>query len=262
MQEPIDSDAPETPSGDFKRTFVALMQEMEETEAVAHPTVDELIALNGGELPAEEKNRLQDHLVDCRRCFALAADLAAFSEAENATSQPIADFETEASWRAPRPRFSPRRWHVPAAMAATFLVTAVGFSFWSATQQRAIPEISMPQPNVRIYDLVVDTGERSGGVAQVKEIPSGADSILILTPDVVRDDLDYQVQIFDSRGLVGTIPRLKKQKGETFTMSLPDGFLAPGDYILVLHGLEVGRSMVIAQFRIRMIPSEVVPQQP
>ncbi|MCP4664113.1 MAG: hypothetical protein GY856_52685 [bacterium] len=274
MNEPVDHAAPESrstdsaPRGDrggitpFSRSFVALVDQMREASP-AHPTVDELIAYDTGELGAEEKDRLQDHLVICRDCFALIADLESFSEAGRSAPRPErpADFEAAAFWRTLRPRLATRRWHIPAAMAASFLVAALGFSFWVATQQRTIAELSEPQPNPRVYDLVADTSQRTGRVARPLEIPSGVGFTLIFTPDLGREYPGYQVMIRDSEdSVVRTVEGVEKRLAdETFTLWLPPGALPLGEYRVELYGLEGEGSELIARYRMRMVGPERAP---
>jgi anti-sigma factor RsiW len=72
-------------------------------EPMDHPSPDQWLAYQRGELPAEEEARLQEHLVRCRDCFDLAAGAAAFAEPD-AEGEEV---ETAAAWRLLRPQLDP-----------------------------------------------------------------------------------------------------------------------------------------------------------
>ena len=61
-------------SSDFRDTLVELIDTS--PEAMDHPTPDQWLAYQRGELSAGEEERLQEHLVRCRDCFDLAAAAA------------------------------------------------------------------------------------------------------------------------------------------------------------------------------------------
>lgn len=46
-----------------------------------HPSAEELVAFHAGELPAEAREPLSDHLARCRRCARTLLDLAGESRA-------------------------------------------------------------------------------------------------------------------------------------------------------------------------------------
>lgn len=252
---------------DFKTAFVALEDERGQA-ATVHPTVDQLIACRRGELPAAEQNRLREHLPDCRHCFALDADLAAFADAARGAA-PAPEFATMASWRALRPRlrrrFVTHRFALPATLAASLVLTVAGFSWSTASHKRTIAELGKPRANPLIVDLVAGE-ERTGAAALPPAIPADAGALLVFTPDLVGDETDddgtdYEVRILDPRGtVVGTVRGLlRNSESETFTLWLPAGFLPAGDYRFELYGGR-GASRLIAHHALRMVDSPAVPR--
>ncbi len=255
---------------DFKTAFVALMEEREATRDT-HPAAEKLVSYQRGELVAEERDQVRDHLVECRECPALIRDFGAFSTAAHqAPGAAPAELEVAAFWRALKPRLeasppaapAPSKrsssWHVPMAMAASFVLTALGFSFWIAKQERILAELSQPQPNAAIYDLLEDAGERTRRSDRPIEILSTVGATLVLTPDMEGEYPGYRIEIRDSEGLLErTVEGLEKDSEDgTFTLWLPPGSLPPDEYRIELHGLESEEgesSQRIAEYRIRMV---------
>jgi hypothetical protein len=166
-----------TKASDFKTAFAAMMR-AEPSVADGHPTIDELIAYRAGELPATERERLQEHLAACKECFEELRELDAFAAvptAEAAVSgSGVVDFEVAAFWRQLRPQLAlepgseeepstpeptvaatgstpstvtVRRipattplWRRPAAIAASFLVTVVGLGALLLLQQHRLAD--------------------------------------------------------------------------------------------------------------------------
>jgi hypothetical protein len=109
---------------------------------------------------------------------------------------------------------------------------------------------------------VADKSERTGGPARTVEMVAETGGVLILTPDSPGSFPAYQAKILDSEGrLVGTIEDLQKNpRDDTFTLWIPPGGLAPGDYRVELHGLSGESAEVIAGYQIRLLgPPEAPP---
>ncbi|MBI3950581.1 MAG: hypothetical protein HY314_09020 [Acidobacteria bacterium] len=70
----------------------------------AHATAEELVSYHSSALSAEEKNRLQDHLVWCRECVGLLVDLAAFGKLDQEHGYRPSDAQVGAAWKAVRRR--------------------------------------------------------------------------------------------------------------------------------------------------------------
>ncbi len=256
---------------DFKRSLAAWAEE-EGRASDRHPPDETLRDYRAGLLAPADREPVEEHLALCRPCFDLAADLGAFSRARRAAGEPtaaVADFEAAAFWRTLRPRLAapPRSrragaWRLPTAVAASVLVTALGFSFWVNSQQRAlaasearIAALETPRPNTRIYDLYLDTSERSGDSRpQPVEVPAG--SMLILTPHDAGDYPQYDVEILDATGSsvwAGSGFAADPADG-TFTLWLPPEFLTPGEYRVRLVGRGPDTSELIEEYGMRMVP--------
>ena len=262
---------------DFKRSL-AVWAEEEGRASDGHPSIETLRDGRAGLLAPKEKESLEEHLVACRQCFDLAQDLEAFSQARQAAAGPppeVADFETAAFWRTLRPRLevpseptvvqppTHRRgvWRLPTAVAASVLLTALGFSFWVGSQHRALAEsevriaaLEKPRPNTRIYDLYLDTSERSGESSpQPVEVPAG--SMLILTPHDTGVYPGYAVEIHDSEGKVWADDGFAADPADgTFTLWLPPDFLPPGEYRVRLLGRGAETDELIEEYGVRMVP--------
>ena len=236
---------------DFKTTYVALV-EAEKAAADGHPDLDDLIACHrGGELAAEDQSRVHAHLLECRECATAVAELESFRKAACGEPQSV-DFETVASWHALRRRLGKRRWYFPTALAASFLAAVLGLSTWIVVQQRTLAEHRKPRPNAAIVDLIEDASRRAGGPPQEIGAPA-AGVTLVLTPDVVPAFPSYEITILDSTGsVVRTVSGLENQpENDTFTVFLPPGSLAAGDYRIELHGRGDESGEPIASYRIR-----------
>jgi len=81
----------------------------------AHATIEELIAYHSGEVSAEEKKRLQEHLVWCQECLELLLDWAAWIEAGQEKAPPVSEAEVAAAWQSLLARI--QRWDAEVAAA-------------------------------------------------------------------------------------------------------------------------------------------------
>src|SRR4051812_13968558 len=68
-----------------------------------HPSPDQWIAYQRGELAEDEEARLQEHLVRCRDCFDLAGAAASFAQPDEDGHET----DTAALWRLLRPQLDP-----------------------------------------------------------------------------------------------------------------------------------------------------------
>jgi anti-sigma factor RsiW len=133
---------------ELKVVLRALAEEMRSKQG-AHATLEELIAYHGGELAAEEKKRVQDHLVWCRECVTLLLDWEAFLNAKYEDAHQPSEAEVEAAWQRMQRRlreekliavpvpswrqrfqtvFSPVR--IPYAIAASLLIIGLALGGW------------------------------------------------------------------------------------------------------------------------------------
>ncbi len=208
-----------------------------------HPDLDRWFAYHAGELASDDEAELQGHLVDCRDCTSLVLDLDAFSAPADAPAT-VSDIEKAAAWRALRPRLATRRWTVPATLAASFMIAALGLGLWTATREtrelrQMVAELSRPQANAPVHDLFPDAVQRGGTSAgPVLEVPAGTDSFtLILNLVEVPEYATYRVQIVDSQGQPAlAIANLEMDPLGLFTLGLSRRSLPAGNYHIQLFG--------------------------
>jgi hypothetical protein len=233
-----------------------------------HPTADEWIAYQRGELPAGEEERLQEHLVRCRDCFDLAGAAAAFAQSPE---EPGADqeVETAALWRLLRPQLDPPeparqnvreisdhprwrsswRFRLPEYLAASFFVMLVGLGVRDLHQQSTIEALRAPKPNLLISEF--SAGERAAKPLGFTETLSARTGLLVLHPS---EELPvYRLTLRDAAtGKPLWSYELRPDKNLALTLQLPEG-LRPGEYRLELADGAGGREgKVLETHRLRV----------
>ncbi|HSS77776.1 MAG TPA: zf-HC2 domain-containing protein [Thermoanaerobaculia bacterium] len=233
-------------SSDFHDTLLELIDAS--PEPMNHPTPDQWIAYQRGELAAGEEERLQEHLVRCRACFDLAEAAAAFAKADD---EPDASHEVESAalWRLLRPQLEPPetrrenvreisdhprrrsswKFHLPTYLAASFFVMLLGLSAWNLQLRSAREALRAPQPNAPIGEI--PGGERAVAGHELT-VPQGT-RMFVFYPAV--EAAVYRLVIRDaatSRELL-SIDDLRPNKVPALTLYLPEG-LRPGRYRLEL----------------------------
>ncbi len=241
---------------DFKTSFLAVMEE----SAGGHLSAEALAAYRSRELAPPDRASVHRHLSACRECAELARDLDLFTEA---TAEEGNEFEVAAFLRTLKPQLTPEKpapansWRLPLAVAAS-LVFAVAASWWLSsvvTQRAVLAELLRPRANVEVVDLVETRSERTDSPARAGKMAANAGGVLILTPDQPGSFPAYEAGILDSAGaLVDTVEDLEKgPRDETFTLWLPPGDLAAGDYLVLLYGISGKSSEEIARFELRVV---------
>jgi hypothetical protein len=249
-------------SSDFRDTLEELIDTS--PEPMDHPSPDEWIAYQRGELPAGEEEHLQEHLVRCRECFDLAEAAAAFAQSHE---EPGADqeVETAALWRLLRPQLDPSlqnvreissvprrsswRFRLPDYLAASFFVALVGLTVWNLRLHSANEALRAPKPNVLISEFSV--GERAAKPLGFTEALSAQTGLLVLHPS---EELPvYRLALRDAAtGKPLWSYELRPDKNLALTLQLPEG-LRPGDYRLELSDGSSGRAgKVIETHRLRV----------
>jgi hypothetical protein len=233
-------------ASDFRGTLQELIEAS--PEPMDHPSPDQWIAYQRGELPAEEEARLQEHLARCRDCFNLAEGAAAFASPDQGpgTGQ---DADTSALWRQLRPQLDlpppsnvrgirdissgPRRLlssgaRAPYALAALFFVALVGLSAWSLRQHSALEALRAPRPNAPIFD--VSSGERDPSKGEMT-VPAGP-RMFVFHP---AEELPVYRLVIRNAATGGELSssELRLDRDLALTLYLPEG-LPPGHYRLEL----------------------------
>lgn len=247
--------------------------EQERRRLGPHPPVEDLVAYQAGELPAEKEERLRDHLALCPECAHLLLDLRDFPEISlpEGARRP-SEAEVEAAWEALQPRLGeprpaekpaavssvqpsrPERWRAPsrwpASLAAVFFLSTVGLSFWGVSLQRRLHQ---PLPDPEVVDFVPKELERGRAEEQVLSASESTTLRVETWNDQSFPRYELSIQEVQTGKEVLRSP-VSLKKTANFTLQLPPRFLAPGRYRLTLYGLRDGRqpeSLEEFVFRVR-----------
>jgi hypothetical protein len=250
-------------SSDFRDTLLELIDAS--PEPMDHPSPDQWIAYHRGELPAEEEERFQEHLVRCRDCFDLAgaaAELARPDEEPGAGQE----VDTAALWRLLRPQLGPAsdpppqnvheisagprrrpsRWSsLPTTLAASFFVALVGLTAWSLRLQSDLKAQRAPRPNAPIFE--VSAGERDP-LKRELNVPTGPRMFVLHPPEelpvyrlVIRDAATGREEL--------SFKDLRLDQNFALTLYFPEG-LRPGRYHLELSDGSSGRALETQLLRV------------
>jgi len=254
-------------SSEFRDTLVELIDTS--PEAMDHPTPDQWLAYQRGELAAGEEERLQEHLARCRDCFDLAAAAAAFAEPDEAPGA-SQDVETAALWRLLRPRLDPSepvrrnvreisdrprrsswRFRLPMYMAASFFVALVALSVSNLQQRKELKTLKAPKANLPISEFF--GGERLAtlGTAEKTMTAPAGPWLLVLHPG---EELQvYRLVIRDAAtGREQSSAELRPNKDLALTLYFPEG-IRPGRYRLELSvGSGGGAGKVLETHRLHV----------
>lgn len=242
------------------------------TEVAVHPSLDEIAAYHAGALPPAEEARIQDHLVECRRCTSLLLERDELAR-EIEASGPAAPGEDAEAWEAlrarlpqgepsrpmeapARPAASPVRpgRHSPRwlpAIAASLLVATLGLTAWNASLRRRLAEIGQPQLNAPIHE-VTSGPLRGSGEAEVLELAHGTRFYtLVLRPSAPPPPGEWEVEIARPDGsLEWRGQGLRPNELGSFSLTLPRGLVGEGEHVIRLHGSgEAARE----EFRLRIV---------
>lgn len=244
-------------SSDFRGTLLELIETS--PEPMDHPSPDRWIAYHRGELPAEEADRLQEHLARCRDCFDLAAGAAEFARPDD---EPAAgqEVETAALWRLLRPQLGPppgnvrpisqrrpsRGFRLSTPLAASFFVALLGMAVWNLQRQSALDAALAPKPNPVISDL--SAGQRA---ASGEETLSASTRVLVLHPEEERQAYRLTLRNLEAGQTLGPY-NLEPDDDGALTLLLPQG-LRPGRYRLELSEAS-GRLLETHQLRVKPGP--------
>lgn len=248
-------------------TVQQVVQEMlDKALANVHPDADELVAYHEGTLSPKDTQRVQDHLVACRECAALLADLEGLGDPDFGAEEEIPDDAGDIVWEKVREeirkeapakalpppipfrrketaRMMSPRWFQ--ALAASLLVATVGLSAWVASLRGRVEELQRPQLNAPVLDLYPADSTRGDGGPDVSA-PADAPRILFVLHTVGRPAFDdYAVEILNAdRQVVWKGGGLELDADGLFTLTLPREFLG---LRLRLVGIDPGGGRQIVQ---------------
>jgi hypothetical protein len=244
-----------------------------------HPAPEDLVAYRAGDLTAEEDDRIQEHLTQCRDCARLLLDLAEFEQLTPPPDElgPV-DARAEASWQRlrsrlrdeeedeveppvlqhrPRPRVPVwQRPAIPWALAAGLAVCVLGLGLRMGSLGRQITELEKP----RAVRTVTMTSEeeivRGGG----EEAPVHAgesvscDLVLPSDPTVPTYPL-YEVKIVPATGEAQKTISVGRHAASAgaLTIFLPS-VPAEGDYFFEVSGIQGERETPVSRHPFKVLP--------
>lgn len=222
-------------------------------------TPEQLAAYERGELSEEEAARVQALLVVYPEWTA---------EPEH---DPLSDAEMARDWESVKARLvgetvdAPRRTTAfPSLLAVAAALLAV--SFVALLQSRStIARLSKERSEPRVHGQrheLLPLGDRGGGSGQRAYPLTGSEENFLLVPTLVNHPRfpDYRLEIvaLDSeppKTIWKAAGLMRDPDRETFEISVPRTFLAPGVYRLDLYGLDRGKSALLARYLLR-VPAE------
>ncbi len=240
-----------------------------------HPDAETLAAYHARELTEEDEQHVQDHLLACRECAALLLDLEGLGDPDFGREVAIPAGTEEAVWERLRQEireepappaavvpFPPRRRSAPPpwlpALAAALLVAVIGLSVWVASLRRTVDELSQPEVNAPVLDLVpLGIGQRDEAVAPAAEVPTGARMFtLILSPARRGDFLDYEAEIASAGGTVVWRERgLRPNDYGSFSLTVQRDWLGTGEHRIRLFGIPSGGAREpLGEYALRIAP--------
>ncbi|HET9227480.1 MAG TPA: hypothetical protein VFR31_12490, partial [Thermoanaerobaculia bacterium] len=201
------------------------------------------------------------HLVACRECAALLADLEGLGDPDFGADEEIPEDFGEKVWEGVRKevrqenvvRFPERRsrpWLQP--LAATLLISTLALSGWVAHLRNQVKELSNPQLNAPILDLY--PGSTRGEGPAVQTVPADARLFTLVLNRAGRGPTfeDYELEILDGQAVVLQEGGLKPNPYGSFSVTLSKDLLGPGDFRVRLVGIDSGQRQTIEEYALRI----------
>jgi hypothetical protein len=201
------------------------------------PTAEQLLAYTRGELPADAEERMRDLLVcypDIARTVAVPFPREA---AQPADADYLPDAELEKVWPLVQRRLGYARSrggvlqfpHALTALAAAIALVFAGL-YWQAQSKLS----GVNEPGVLVDEQVLLPDGRGNGDAGVTLTPSRGATMLIVpaTPEATSLALVEKTARGERPLWSGEAVR---RADDTFAVVVPRGFLAPGDYRLIVY---------------------------
>ncbi len=242
-------------------------------QADGHPDADELVAYHEGTLSPGDAQRTQDHLVACRECASLVADLEGLGDSGFGADEDLPDETAELVWKNVRqqirreegpPNVVSFRGRARAAelpswirpLAAMLVVSTMALSGWVAYLRGQVRDLSSPQLNAPILDLYPAGSTRGEGPA-VQTVPPDARLFTVVLNPAGRPAFEgYELQIVDSEGKeIRRDGGLKPNAYGSFSVTLPRELLGPGDFRARLVGIDSGGGrQTVEEYALRISP--------
>jgi len=125
-----------------------------------------------------------------------------------------------------------------------------------ADLRKNIEELSQPQINVPITDLMPRESSRGQGNDEVQRIdlPAGTNLFTVILNVTGQPNFaDYALEVLDAQGQVVYQGRgLRKSAENTFTVALHQRLLPAGQYQFKLYGLNKGQRTLVQNYRVQL----------
>ncbi len=250
----------------LRRALGEWLDEARQGEA-EHPAPEELLAYQADRASAEAEERVRQHLALCQDCLELLRDAARF--APRAPASPAEEARVEAAWAALRPALAtdrppapvvslaerrqpparPPRWLT--SLAAGLALATLGLSGWVVSLSHRVEELSAPQPNAPVFDLLPGGAERAtGGEGEALTLAPGDRWVtLVLALATTPEPGAHRLEIRRADGSLATrIGGLSPNTDGTFTLTLARRTLGEGRFtVRLLRGEE---ATPVAEYRL------------
>lgn len=223
-----------------------------------HPDADQLVAYHEGTLPPGEMQRIQDHLVACRECAGLLADLEGLGDPGFGAEAEIPEGTGETVWEGVRQEIRgeggrgrlvlfPAREPLPGwvrSLAAMLVISTMALSGWVAHLRDQVEDLSGPQLNAPILDLYPAGPTRGEGPA-VQTVPADARLFTVVLNVQGRPAFaEYEIEILEGREVVLQEGGLKPNPYGSFSATLSRDLLGHGDFRVRLVGIGSSRHTI------------------
>jgi Putative zinc-finger len=250
---------------DLDRRLARLFETGRREDPKEHPAPEKLSAYQANELPPEEADAIQEHLVQCAFCTDLLLELKSFLEPaeEDRAREGVADLGAEVGWRKVRAEMDWREEPAPVevsrlrrrlwafqAIAAVLLAGVVGLSVYSWQVREKARRFD---PNPVSASVPSNLGTRSGVEPTVIQLPRGTETRVLLTLE--GSDVEYPEFRADIRRKGGRsasrVPGLQLRDG-VFRFTMDSEGLEPGTYDIEVYGLRNGNPIQVGQYTIQI----------
>jgi hypothetical protein len=194
-----------------------------------HPMPDELVDYQAGDVTAEERERIQEHLALCSPCAQAVLDVEPLPEVR------LSDRTVAAAWARFEGRGRAAVW--PWSLAAALLLAVLGLTFELILLRR---EVATPRAGVQIVDLFPagEDVQRSAGGGEAVQAPAWVDHLVLLfnlTHEPVLPVYTFRITAADGREIwSGT--DLRPGLDGVLALEVPRRLLPVGEYRIGLYG--------------------------
>jgi hypothetical protein len=212
-----------------------------------HPAPEELQEFLAGDLPADQRERIEEHLALCRDCARAAVELAEIPETDfGKRGELVTGAEIEAQWKRFQATVRPARRRPKAieVLAAVLLLALIGMTAWVFLRE------SQSQAVVFLVDLSpADSTTR--GVVKAVPLPTWAGSVqLVLDPPYPMQAYpESQVEIRAQGGRQVSSDRVYPQRDGTLSLQVHRRRLPAGSYEIRVTDLQ-GKQLAVYGFLI------------